>query len=98
MAALRVVAHDHRVVADAQARHRTREVLRTREQPARMTREGWGSGEVLGPVHVHGAGKMTLEVVGARVGVEGEAAVDDADLRVTQMLRDALGRPEQIGT
>src|SRR5207245_7535317 len=56
VAALRVVAHDHRVVADAQARHRAREVLRTRQQPARMTRRGWGSGVVPGPVHMHGPG------------------------------------------
>jgi hypothetical protein len=63
-----------------------------------MTGRGRGSGEVPAPIEVDRTREMSLQVVGACLGVEGEPAVDDPHLRIPNTRRDLLGRPEEVGT
>src|SRR6185503_8116345 len=50
--ALRVIADDHRVVADAEAAHCRGERIRALQHPTWMTRRGWGSREIARPIAV----------------------------------------------
>src|ERR1700687_205246 len=98
MAALRVVAHDHRVVADPEAAHRLPEGLGSLQHPPWVAGRGWGSGEVLRPVAVHGARQMPAQIVRVRVAFEHETAVDHTHLGIAQLRGGPLGGPKEIGT
>src|SRR5207237_7268932 len=96
VAALRVVSDDHRFVADPEPTHRLRELLCSREHPARMPRWGRGSREVLGPARVDRSRQVSGDVARAHVLVEAKAAIDDAYARIADRGRDTLGRPEEL--
>src|SRR6266850_760407 len=98
MAALRVIADDHRVVADAETAHRPGELFGSQQHPAWMTRRGWGSGQIARPVAVHRAGKVAVQIVLARIALERETTIDDAHVRVAQLRGRLLGRPEEVRT
>src|SRR5881396_1148233 len=96
MSALRVVADDHRPVADAEVRHHLRELGRAEEHPAWMTRRGWGSRKVARPAQIDRAGQMIAEVLRVHVLVEAEAAVDYTHIRVAHAGGDVVGGPEKV--
>jgi len=96
MAALLVVADDHGVVGDPQARHRVREILGRDQHPARMPGGRRRDAEVRAPVAMHSPGEVASDVLDAHVTVERETTVDHPDARITQRRGDLLGRPEQV--
>src|SRR6266511_3303188 len=98
MAALRVVANDHRVITDPEAADRRRERLGPQQHPARMAGRGWGSGQVAGPIAVDRTGHMTVQVILFRVGLEREAAIDAPNLLVVEPRGCLLGGPKQVRT
>src|SRR5690348_12425096 len=61
-----------------------------------MARRRRGSGDVAGPVQVHGAGQVAGEVVRSRVAAHVEPAVDHPDLRILEARGDPFGRPEEV--
>ncbi len=94
--ALGVIPDDERVVADAEAGHGGGEVGRRLEHVRRVTGRGWGSRDVAPPVAVDGAGEMAAQVIGARVALEPEPAVDDPHAGISEPRGDVVGRDEQL--
>ena len=61
-----------------------------------MSGGGRGSGQIARPIAVDGTRQVAAQIVPFGIALEREAAIDDADLRVTQLRGCLLGGQEEI--